>query len=145
MKKAALISTETNRIYFSSLAGAQGKKALKQFPMRLFVAVDVEDSLKEKIDDVQKKFSGFKGIRLVGRENFHFTLKFLGEVPDNSVKELSERIKSAAGKFTGFKINISGLSFFTPPGNVRVIFLDVKEGREKAMSVFNSISNRKRS
>ena len=112
--------------------------------MRLFVAIDLDEHLKEKVLQVQKKLeqiSKFADLRLVERKNFHLTLKFLGEAPDNSVTNISERLKSIANGTKPFKISISGLSFFTP-SNIRVIFLDVKEGEEKIIGLEKTLNEK---
>jgi len=125
---------------------------------RLFVAINISEELKQKVLEVQKKFSGFHGIKIVEKENFHLTLKFLGEVAEdgrsrsadllpaihNSVKEVSERIKTVTEKFSKFKISIEGLSFFTPPKNIRVIFLDLKDGKGKVVEIEKALNEKLR-
>ena len=50
--------------------------------MRLFVAVDLENEVREKIYELSKALSSIRGIKTVEKENLHITLKFLGEVSD---------------------------------------------------------------
>ncbi len=127
---------------------------------RLFVAIKIDEGLKEKILEIEKQFSGLGKINFVGRENLHLTLKFLGEqgegrnrFPDqsnrnlfqpahNSVKEMSERIKSVAGKIQPFRISISGLSFFGSPNSIRIIFLEVKNGKERVVDMERELNEK---
>ena len=99
--------------------------------MRLFVALDVEGSLKEKVLGVQRLLD-FRDahIRFVEKENLHLTLKFLGEVNGNSVNEVSEVLRSVSGNTKPFRISISGLSYFSSGKSIRVIFLGVVEGKD---------------
>ena len=117
--------------------------------MRLFVALDIENSLKGEIFGLQKLLSiGNQNIelRFVARGDLHLTLKFLGEVEEglnrsepigqnrfqsshNTVTEISKRIKSVSDKTKKFNISIQGLSFFGSAEKPTVIFLDVVEGR----------------
>ncbi len=77
--------------------------------------------------------------RPIGKEiNFHLHLDSVQDrfqPSDNSVNEISERIKSACETFKQFKISIEGLSFFTPPKFVKVIFLEIKKGREEIIEI----------
>ncbi len=112
--------------------------------MRLFVAIELSEGLKEKIACMQKNFEEFsnrKEIKLVEPENLHLTLKFLGEVPDNTVKEIAERIKLVSGKFKQFTLSLEELSFFNPPKFIRVIFLDVGKGREVIIEMEKELNN----
>ena len=99
--------------------------------MRLFIAVKIDEKLKDKILEAQKGFAGLGEITFVEKGNLHLTLKFLGEVSDNTVNEISKRVKTVANKFTKFKISISGLSFFSSADLVKAIFIAVGEGKDK--------------
>ncbi|MEJ2720353.1 MAG: 2'-5' RNA ligase family protein, partial [bacterium] len=65
--------------------------------MRLFFAVEFEESLKDAIARAIEK-AGIEEPpwRWVAPHNFHITLKFLGETPEERVKPL---VMSAAGAF----------------------------------------------
>ncbi len=114
--------------------------------MRLFVAIDLDEQLKEKVLQFQKRFlgeaGGFADLKIVERKNFHFTLKFLGEVSDNSVTELAERIKSASKLTDPFNISVSGLSFFNNPSYITVVFLEVNQGKDQIIHLENALNEK---
>ena len=65
--------------------------------MRLFVSVDIDEQLKSKILDMQKKLPK-QGLKLVQAENLHFTLKFLGDQSESKVDEIISILENIIGK-----------------------------------------------
>ena len=78
--------------------------------MRLFVGVPIPEGIKEKIANCQKKLSG--DISLVSLENLHFTLKFLGEVPETKVNSISGRLSIIAKQHNQFTVSIKRVGSF---------------------------------
>jgi 2'-5' RNA ligase len=87
--------------------------------MRLFLAVDLPQGLKERIEKIM--IDDFIGKR-VERENLHVNLKFFGEVPkpDRIINTL-QRIN-----FKPFTAKINGFSAFPNEKFPRVIYLRVE-------------------
>ncbi|SNX62039.1 2'-5' RNA ligase [Streptomyces sp. TLI_55] len=76
--------------------------------MRLFAAVlppeAVADELAAELDAL-KRLPGAEALRWTGREGWHFTLAFYGEVEDEAVvPELSARLERAAGRAAPFAL-----------------------------------------
>lgn len=96
--------------------------------MRTFIAIEIEPSIKEKISELIKKLSQ-SGARVgwVKKESIHLTLKFLGEVDERKIKEVSERLKKISSRIEPFKIRIEGTGWF-PEGslNPRVLWIGIK-------------------
>ena len=90
--------------------------------MRCFIAVDLAPELKEKIIKLQ---SGLKmnGIKLVEPENFHFTLKFLGEIDESMISSITEHLDRVASTTRPFTIHISGVSSFPNDKVIRVVWI----------------------
>ena len=69
--------------------------------MRLFVAIDIEPQVRDRITRIQQQLkrdvnlSG-KEVRWVRPERIHLTLKFLGEVPDKIVTQVCDVVTRAA-------------------------------------------------
>ena len=66
--------------------------------------------VKEKIADCQKKLFG--DITLVPLENLHFTLKFLGEVPETKVNSISEQLSIIAKQHNQFIVSMKRVGSF---------------------------------
>lgn len=63
--------------------------------MRLFVALEVPAAVRENLAAVQKRFRAREtGIRWVRPENFHVTLKFIGEVSKEKLDAISAELRS---------------------------------------------------
>ena len=100
--------------------------------MRLFIAIDIEPHILRGIDELQKELRGklesFRGINWVRPELIHLTLKFMGEVNDDKICELSELVSDVAGRHSGFNVEVRGLGWF---GNTaRLLWLGTDEPRE---------------
>jgi len=90
--------------------------------MRCFIAVDVPEEVKEKIRQVQQEFAGFDA-KLVEKENLHFTLKFLGEINEEEIKSVSEKLSALANNFPPFSVLLSGMGAFPSLSYIRVVWI----------------------
>ncbi|MGN9165046.1 RNA 2',3'-cyclic phosphodiesterase [Tissierellaceae bacterium HCP3S3_D8] len=83
--------------------------------MRLFIAINFEEEVKDKIEDVidEVRIYSTQG-RFTSREHMHLTLEFLGEIPINRV----ETIKSVMDrlKYKEFKMDIQDIGLFKRAG-----------------------------
>ncbi|MEM2005826.1 MAG: RNA 2',3'-cyclic phosphodiesterase [Zestosphaera sp.] len=102
--------------------------------MRLFVAVEIEnkDVLNEviKFRDAAVACSKQRGIKGVEDENIHLTLRFIGEVPDDSLPPISECV-SRVGQHTKFQMKVEGVGAFPSASRPRVVWVGVSEGFDK--------------
>lgn len=96
--------------------------------MRAFLAVDLDESLQDKISEVQKQIGDVNAqIKFVEPENLHFTLKFLGEISKEKAEKISAMIEGKIGNYAPFVISIKGTGVFPHPGYVRVVWLGVED------------------
>ena len=106
--------------------------------MRLFVAVDISEELREKIHPVLKAVSEISGVKAVERENLHITLKFLGEVSEARVVAISEALKKV--EFEPFEIYLKGFGFFPNERYARVAWIGVKEGEDRLKELADKVN-----
>ena len=90
--------------------------------MRCFVAVDVPEELKEKLVKAQEEFSAFDA-KLVEPKNLHFTLKFLGEVSEDQLKDVEQKLSNIANNTPCFNIQLSGIDVFPNLSYIRVVWV----------------------
>ncbi len=90
--------------------------------MRCFVAVDVPDSVKPDITELQGKLPE-KGVKPVEKENLHYTLKFLGEIGAGAEAEAGAKLEKIAGKFRPFTVKIKDMGAFPSLTYIRVVWL----------------------
>ncbi|HIP62631.1 MAG TPA: RNA 2',3'-cyclic phosphodiesterase [Archaeoglobus profundus] len=107
--------------------------------MRLFIAVDLSDELREKINEVCELVGKFKGVKPVEKENLHITLMFLGEVPDRRVEVIKEMLKTV--KMEPFKLHLKGIGFFPSASQARVIWVGVEEGKDEISKLADLIES----
>lgn len=86
--------------------------------MRTFIAIKLPENIKDYLKELQKELSGMKGSLV---KDFHLTLKFLGEVSEDKIEKIKERISEI--KFEPFKINLSKLGFFPTESYIRVVWV----------------------
>lgn len=99
--------------------------------MRLFIALDIDDSIRERIQRFLEGVRAFApDARWVRPESLHVTLKFIGEQPSevmDRMKESLSHIHSAA-----FEIAFRGHGFFPSPNSPRVFWIGIEAGPELA-------------
>ncbi len=105
-------------------------EALTRELLRIFIAVDVEDPLLVSRLERLKDLIISTGVPMkpVETQNFHITLRFIGESPPDVVERVREALLSL--KRSKFKIVFSGLGAFPSPIRPRVVWVGVTEGEE---------------
>jgi RNA 2',3'-cyclic 3'-phosphodiesterase len=71
-------------------------------------------------------------LKVVGRDNLHFTVKFLGEVPDDTVKEVDRRLGPLA--LSSFDAQLRGVGAFPDLRRPRVVWAGLSSESEAAMN-----------
>jgi len=108
--------------------------------MRLFIGIDLKEfseELKNIIEEI-KKAGG--DVKFVEDENFHITLKFLGEVREDCVNELVNKISLCLKNVKQFKISLEGVGFFGSEHYIRVIWVGVNDGRDMLIDIMKRLN-----
>lgn len=108
--------------------------------MRAFVAVDVSTIAIAKVQEEILSTTGWnaRDVKPVEPRNFHFTLIFLGEISDNDVDSIKEKL--AAFQFEPFTITYTGIGAFPKPAHAKVIWVGVNpEGVQKLTYLANEV------
>jgi len=95
--------------------------------IRSFVAVEIPPS--QKMDRLQRELSRVLDAKLVELENLHITLIFLGEIPKQTVDQVTRALSSI--QFRKFSIELKGIGVFPREDNPRVVWIGVSKGREE--------------
>lgn len=96
--------------------------------MRCFIAFDIPNSLKNELEKIQKEiYSENEKIRWVAKKNLHCTLKFLGNVDENSLKDILKKLGEV--KFKKFKTKLDGLGIFPNKNFIRVVFVELNPSK----------------
>jgi 2'-5' RNA ligase len=100
--------------------------------MRLFFAVEAGGAISDRVwGIIQDSPIRRAPWRWIKPENYHFTLKFLGEVDDRLVPPLGDAARRAASRSSPFTLSLEGIGAFPDLGRPRVIFYGIGEGFEE--------------
>lgn len=101
--------------------------------MRAFIAIDFRDDIKKDILAVQQFI---RGHALAGRwkqvNNFHLTLKFLGEITPGAADRVCAFMDDVASRHSSFELSLGQIGFFKGHGVLRVVWLGI-EGDKDAL------------
>jgi 2'-5' RNA ligase len=103
--------------------------------IRVFLSVDINNpTLISKITNVQDALNQDAAkMKLVEKENIHFTWRFFGDTPLKSVDTIHEELKKL--KYPSFSIEIGGVSAFPKINRPRVIWIGVTKNEEKMIDL----------
>jgi 2'-5' RNA ligase len=86
--------------------------------VRLFVALDLPSSLRTRLSWMA---GGLPGARWVPPENYHVTLRFIGELPGWRAEEVDHAL--AGLRAPGFELQLSGVGTFAKGGKVNALWV----------------------
>ena len=91
--------------------------------MRLFVAVDINSQVRDRIEQVQRRLRqelghADRGVKWVRPEQIHLTLKFLGEVRDKMLTQVCDGVTRTAARYDSFEMQTRGLGVVGNPARV---------------------------
>jgi 2'-5' RNA ligase len=99
--------------------------------MRIFVALDIEESIRERIARFLDGVRAFApDARWVRPESLHVTLKFVGEKPNEEVERVKQALASVRAK--PVSMTFGGYGFFPTAKSARVFWLGLEAGPELA-------------
>ena len=82
---------------------------------RLFVAVNLPDAIKDRIaaiSETLRKNAGPSTFRWSERDQYHVTLKFLGETGDEKVSSVIECVREVSAKHRAFDLSLGSIGTF---------------------------------
>ena len=93
--------------------------------MRLFIAIEIPEEIKDYLCGIQQEIVDSKNkIRLVNKGNMHLTLKFLGEVQTDKVEVLNKNLKEIP--FKPFSVVLDAIGVFPSENYIRVVWVGLK-------------------
>jgi 2'-5' RNA ligase len=104
--------------------------------MRLFVALDIDHEIRDRIAQFVNSVRGSApNARWVSAESLHVTLKFIGEWRAERLEELKRALAELRGDQS--TITFSGTGFFPTPKAARVFWAGIQSGPEVASLASN--------
>jgi|SRR5580658_10167310 2'-5' RNA ligase len=95
--------------------------------MRLFIALDITDAIRERIARFMEGVTGFApDARWAKPESLHVTLKFIGEQPESAIEQIKQSL--ATIQSSAPEINFRGYGFFPTAKSPRVFWIGLDAG-----------------
>ena len=108
--------------------------------MRLFIAVNLPEEIKNNIlearDSLERENADAKW---AAGENYHITLKFLGEVKEETIPAITGAMAAAAEGFGQFEVSFSGIGGFPDIIRPKVIWAGVEDGADRLKSLAEKV------
>jgi RNA 2',3'-cyclic 3'-phosphodiesterase len=93
--------------------------------LRLFVALELPDEVKQRVAPLA---GGLPDARWVARENLHITLRFIGEVDEDTAEDVGAALGTVHSQ--PVEIALAGVGCWESKGRVRQVWSKVKAGDE---------------
>lgn len=90
--------------------------------MRLFAALDLPSTAREQLAALSG--TGIPGARWVPPENFHLTLRFIGEVPGHIARDVDDAFLALRAR--GFSLVLTGMGVFSKGGVSSALWVGVE-------------------
>lgn len=110
--------------------------------IRVFIGVRVSDEIVRNIVNVQQQLAAPDiRVKWVESYNLHVTLKFIGEVNDNTRGVIENIIVGISKKQKPFALSFKGLGVFPNLQSPRVIWAGIEEGEEQLKFLAEKLSD----
>ncbi|MEN0060183.1 MAG: RNA 2',3'-cyclic phosphodiesterase [Bdellovibrio sp.] len=101
---------------------------------RLFLALDATSSLADNFLPTHKKLRinadrREMDIRWVPMDNYHITLNFIGDFPEEKIPALQETLSEVCSHFAPFDLKVEDMGAFSNEHDARVIWLGIQNKR----------------
>ena len=105
--------------------------------MRCFISIDIPEEIKFGIKKIQDELPEFFG-KKTEQENLHLTLKFLGEIKEDKINKVKEKLKEI--KFNKFEAEIDSMGVFSEKF-VKIIWLHLSNCDELQNEIDNKLKD----
>ena len=87
--------------------------------MRLFIAINLPKEVKDYLWELKEEFRELGKFNLTAKSKYHITLKFLGEIKEDKLVEIKEKLSEI--KFSSFETSLNKLGCF----NDRILWINL--------------------
>jgi RNA 2',3'-cyclic 3'-phosphodiesterase len=105
--------------------------------VRAFISIDIPEEIRKEIIKIQDSLPQFIG-KKTESENLHLTLKFLGEIEGDKLKEIKKRLEKI--NFNKFEAEIGEIGTFSEK-YVRIIWVSITNCEELQIKIDEILSD----
>jgi len=110
--------------------------------MRLFIALELSDEIKEELARLQAELKKAKAdIKWVEPKNIHLTLKFLGETDEPKTEEIKKALEKISSQEKPFAITLFKLGAFPNTSYMRVVWVGIDESCSEVERIAKSLED----
>lgn len=110
--------------------------------IRAFIAAEIDLANKHKISELISLLKKSNAdVKWVNEEQMHITLKFLGNIEQDKIREISGTLSNITNNLPGFAINLSKIGAFPDMNRPRVIWIGIDKGAESLEILAEKIEN----
>ena len=92
--------------------------------IRSFFAISLPETWREELSRLQDRLKKIRAdVKWVRPESVHLTLKFLGDVPEETLEELGRSARTALAGRPAPNLRLKGTGVFPDRGRPRVVWL----------------------
>lgn len=107
---------------------------------RCFIAIDIPGTVKSNLMDIQKKLKSWPAkVKWVAEQNFHLTLKFLGDVSVRKIPDMVKLLEMIGQSHKRWEISLSGIGAFPHSRNPRVVWVGIDDPRGNLLRLRDNI------
>lgn len=104
--------------------------------IRSFIAIELGPEIKAELEALIRKLrDSDTDVKWVKPENMHLTLKFLGNIPPDTIEDVKKILDKAGMGSSHFKMGLSGVGAFPGLSYPRVIWVGIGEGGDEAKKI----------
>lgn len=111
--------------------------------MRAFIAIELPEAIKEKLcsitADLKKKIGSIKWVE---KDNLHLTLKFLGDIKDDQLADVSSRLKDVCSNCSKYEICIKDIGGFPSLSSPRIVWAGLNKGKTETQALAEEIDKK---
>lgn len=109
--------------------------------MRLFISIDLPESLSESIALIQEELRDIPSLSLTDPDQAHLTLKFLGSTDGERLDDISSALTTAVttANQRPFKATFGGFGAFPNQEYIRVVWLGVTSGSGRITTLHDAV------
>ena len=97
--------------------------------LRAFLAIPLSEDLRPRAEELQKELSpSLPDVRWVRPESLHLTLRFLPDLPEETVEKIGQIMLSVGTLLPPFRIDVTILGTFPGPTQARILWLGIDGG-----------------
>ena len=111
-------------------------------PLRLFVAISIPQPVRDEIIRVQQELQPLVSrdvARWARSDQFHLTLRFLGDVPADGVEDLKKSAGAVCRNARPLSLRAEGVGFFPNSRSPRVIWVGINDREGRLVSLQQQI------